>query len=344
MRFIHLVLRPVRFCGFVCNWLARLFLKFTIMIVPKSEAYILPGIMKLYVRSFTSSNVEKRIRRIAKRNQVMIISRCKWDLGFLNCALVNHIVALMVYCLFKGYIPKIGINEDKDESVWRWEWLFTQPSSRLICDSPQTKHVSCNRAIAPYRASLKDVYSKGRLYRGWSTLYRALLVLSPEAQSYHSHDRYNASFSAGPTIGILLRGTDYLKMKPSGHPIPPSPEDVGRVVVGLLRETNYQNIYVATEDKSLLDRFSAFVPNDKIRTNERLYFDDLYYRTVDNDGVSAVSFKIENENYARSIQYFSSLLFLIEADEFVGANCFGGMFVSFMRHEHSYLFNLGFYE
>ena len=49
-------------------------------------------------------------------------------------------------------------------------------------------------------------------------------------------------------LGVLLRGTDFIAMKPHKHPIPPKIEDVIKDVKLLDNKNKYNWIFLATED------------------------------------------------------------------------------------------------
>ena len=56
-------------------------------------------------------------------------------------------------------------------------------------------------------------------------------------------------------LGVLLRGTDYVAMKPYNHPIPPKIEDVIKDVKLLDNKNKYNWIFLATEDNIIRDVF-----------------------------------------------------------------------------------------
>lgn len=56
-------------------------------------------------------------------------------------------------------------------------------------------------------------------------------------------------------LGVLLRGTDYVAMKPKNHPIPPKIEDVIKDVKLLDNKNKYNWIFLSTEDNIIRDIF-----------------------------------------------------------------------------------------
>ena len=49
-------------------------------------------------------------------------------------------------------------------------------------------------------------------------------------------------------LGVLMRGTDYLAIKPKNHPIPPDSEMVIHDIKNMDNKNKYNYIFLATED------------------------------------------------------------------------------------------------
>ena len=50
------------------------------------------------------------------------------------------------------------------------------------------------------------------------------------------------------TVGVYLRGTDYIDLKPSGHPVQPTVEQAMLVIDEYTRKYNVDSIFLVTED------------------------------------------------------------------------------------------------
>ena len=56
-------------------------------------------------------------------------------------------------------------------------------------------------------------------------------------------------------LGILMRGTDYISIKPRSHPIPPSTEIVIKDIRELDNKNNYDWYFISTEDELIRKKF-----------------------------------------------------------------------------------------
>jgi hypothetical protein len=76
-------------------------------------------------------------------------------------------------------------------------------------------------------------------------------------------------------LGIILRGTDYLSIKPKDHPIPPSSEIVIKDIKLYDNKNKYDMFFLATEDDLIREKFinefktklKYLIPNTKINYN-----------------------------------------------------------------------------
>ena len=60
------------------------------------------------------------------------------------------------------------------------------------------------------------------------------------------------------TLGVLIRGTDYVATKPSGHAVQASPEQVIAKIAEVSKDGwDFKNIFVATEDAMALEKMKA---------------------------------------------------------------------------------------
>lgn len=144
-------------------------------------------------------------------------------------------------------------------------------------------------------------------------------------------------------LGVLLRGTDYIKLRPAGHPVQPKPEEIAEKTRQLFNSGEYSAVYVATEEKKLYDLLGNTVGVENVRENKRQYYDDIF-----NDQklelIGKVHFDRDNDNYWKGLEYLSSLLILSKCHTLVGGNCGGTLFAVMMGDYHKpTIFNYGVY-
>ena len=56
-------------------------------------------------------------------------------------------------------------------------------------------------------------------------------------------------------LGVLIRGTDYITMKPFGHAISPTPEIIINDIKKMDKKNKYDFIFLATEDNIIRNKF-----------------------------------------------------------------------------------------
>ena len=146
-------------------------------------------------------------------------------------------------------------------------------------------------------------------------------------------------------LGVICRGTDYLALKPSGHPVQPEIKDVIAYCKKYMEKNKYDAIYLATEERKTRDLFKKEFPG-KILENKRRYYDDIYDKDSSISYIKDVHFERENDNYWSGLEYLSSIILLSRCDALVGGNCggtLGAIFFNDEKYEFTHVFDLGLY-
>ena len=74
--------------------------------------------------------------------------------------------------------------------------------------------------------------------------------------------KYNQLFKRSKNIlGVLLRGTDYINLKPKSHPKQPNTEEVIRDVLNMDYIYKYDYIFITTEDDFIREKFIKAIGN-----------------------------------------------------------------------------------
>ena len=139
-------------------------------------------------------------------------------------------------------------------------------------------------------------------------------------------------------LGVLARGTDYIKIRPKGHPIQPDIDALIEKCEEMMAEYDGEYLFVATEDKDFDNKFKEKFGNRYI-CNERCY---IYYK----EGLLAdVPSENGNEIRTRGLQYLSNLNILSKCNVLIGGQTNGlvGAVLMAEGFEHLYVFDLGYY-
>lgn len=190
--------------------------------------------------------------------------------------------------------------------------------------------------------STRDYKNDIQLQKEFEYLYSKYILPQDSVCDYLDKEYYELlEDKHKSTIGVIIRGTDYTKVKPYMHPIQPSVDEVIEKVKDLLTN-GYKYIYLATDENAVEQRFRNEFP-DRVITNTRIYYEaDDYTKTA----VRNIHFDRENDNLLRGIEYYSSMNLLSKCDVLVGGLCGGSQAALLMnggKYTEVYLFDKGEY-
>ena len=137
-------------------------------------------------------------------------------------------------------------------------------------------------------------------------------------------------------LGVLLRGTDYLK-KPKEHAIPPRVEKVIVDVKEMDKLYNYDFIFFTTEDENIKEKFvNNFL--DKIKTMNPIMPKQEIRKIED--------LNKQTKKYLEFIKtYVLNVIIISKCLDLVAARCGGtlGIFILTKGFRHTKIYNLGEY-
>jgi hypothetical protein len=119
-------------------------------------------------------------------------------------------------------------------------------------------------------------------------------------------------------LGVLCRGTDYVNLKPHLHAVPFSAEETIELVKK--HESEYDRIYIATEDEDIWAKFKASFPEDKL-----YYTQAKRYRKEDVVGYISESIKTDGNLKQNGYAYLTVLYVLANCTSLITAPTGGGV-------------------
>lgn len=275
----------------------------------------------------------------------MLIDKGLYEYGYFNACFLENMMSLMVYALSKGYTPYIELK-DRGEGWTNWDTFFEQPFSTPTIVKPDCV---CDIKQGCFHPQFDTPYRKLDL-RLWCKVYHQLVRLNEETKRYVEKE-YNSLFLGGGgdnqrirVLGVICRGTDYVKLKPKGHPVQPSVEQVIERAKFLLKQYRLDKIYLATEELAIYEKFEKVFPGLVI-INQRQWYDGIF-NAHDMSYIYQVEFNRENDIYLKGLEYLSSLQLLSRCDVLLGGNCGGAcaaLYMNNMKYERVELFKLGLY-
>lgn len=301
-----------------------------------------------YKRFFKESNLvndfEGFIEKSKQYDKLCLIKAGNWEYKVINFCFVREMLANIIWCLENGYKPLIDIyptNGNYTEHTNLWEKMYKQPFNGII-DSNKDNYVICPikvHCIVPKMQDARD-YEKITF---WNKMFKEFVIYNDVCQDYIDKE-YNEVIGDKNVLACLVRGTDYTKLKPTGHPIQPSVYELIEKIDEVMEQNGTDYIYLATEEKKVADIF-----RDKygsvLLENKRKYFDEIYENSSINM-VSQVSFNRENDDFIKILEYMSSVNILSKCNCLVAGLCGGSeaaVYFNGNKYSVTYLFDKGVY-
>ena len=257
------------------------------------------------------------------------------------------------YALPKGWLPVVDMQNylnpylepEKLGKENSWEYYFEQPLRIGVEQAYDGENVVLGMGASPIQhpgISMAFNENKDNILTKWRMLVElGLLKVKPALMEEISAVRQKLFSPNDRVLGVLMRGTDYIANRPQGHAIPPPVEFAASIVVEKLREWQCNKIFLATEDKNILQIFKQ-VFRDICVTFDREYVD---YKPDTQKFLASYRIDRPNDRYIQGKDYLTQMVLLTMCNSLVAARCSGSAGVMMMadKFEHTYFFNLGRY-
>ena len=251
------------------------------------------------------------------------------------------------WCLLNGYEPYIDFeknpcqyNVDREINGTHnaWEYFFCQPSRY----SRETVYKSKNVTVSGWTLFEKknsfnkdiELFSDAKEYKCYITQY---YNVQPYIYKLVD-DKRKEIFGNDKILGVFLRGTDYVRLKPKGHHIQPSVEEIEFKINEFLSKYKIDRIFVVTED---IDIFNTL---KKDYGNMIFSSDDNFVASKNIDYISEM---FRDDAYERGLKYLIRLLLLTKCDYLITSLASGSMFAMNIKEDSyidSYIFDIGLYQ
>ena len=236
----------------------------------------------------------------------------------------------------------IYLSEDKIGKENAWEYYFKQPMGYSLDDIRHSRNVIIGSGKVPQMFPYLDIEfltGKSGELEYWRQQVRKYINLSEEAVC-ELDKAYNRLFvNAGKILGVVCRGTDYVRGKPKNHPIQPTPEQMIIKVKEIKKEYGCQKIFLATEDAQIYEMFVQHFGDDLI-TNRASY---IQYQGNAIGKEEYIEYGSAKES---GMEYLITTMLLAKCD-CLCAGCVSatvGALLLTEGYEYTYLFDLGIYQ
>lgn len=209
-----------------------------------------------------------------------------------------------------------SITEDK--SVDGWSLFFEQPNS-IDVEVDNVKHcknvILCN-GFFEEKVDLPQIASYNKLaLQGWSRLFDTYIRLKPNLQLEFEKEWKILFPEKKKILGVKYRGTDYTLTKPAGHFVQPTLQQMKPVIDKYLK-TNYDCIFLATEEKSALHTLREWF-GDRVLSIEKDFIEYENGAIMDFLGQKTLT------RMQATYDYLKELYFLSKCDGFVSGKSSG---------------------
>ena len=250
-----------------------------------------------------------------------------------------------------GLIPVVDMKNynnpylypEETGKINAWEYYFTQPGNISLEDALSCKKYILGRDSAKHvRPELLANFLYNRRTKTykldyWREICRKYIRFTPEVNA--RLEALKQKYQDKRILGVLLRGTDYTTLKPSGHQIPPTTGQAIAKAHEVMYSENFDAVYLATEDKNIASEFQAAF-------GEKLILPDADYINYDYEHARLLAYCDDINKYLRGLEYLVSMLFLAKCCRgFVTCITSGSTGVMCLSDgfDYLYVFDLGLY-
>lgn len=262
-------------------------------------------------------------------------------------SLINKQILYIAYAKKKGYCPYIDWKNYKtqyyDGKNNAWEYFFKQPSNLTENEVYKSKNVYLSgwtfKTVNPEGLFEAEVFSDKRIREKSSELLCEYIHFSDEVLSIVNKEA--TSLHISECIGVYIRGTDYVKLKPSGEYVQPSVDQMKCKIREFENKYNAP-IFLVTEDGDIFDNLKKEF-GDIIR----IVSFDTFIRNYEGKDVLSKSDVLEKDKKLRGQKYLAKMILLAKCKYFVGSITQGSKFSYALNNGNyldEYVFDLGLYS
>ncbi len=262
-------------------------------------------------------------------------------------SLIHKQVIYIDYAKQKGYIPYVDWKNymtqyyNGIDNVW--EYFFMQPSEITEEEVYSCKNVYLSgwtfNNINPLGLFEKDIFFDKEIEKKSYDLLFNNLRFSNEVLKVVETEAQNIDIDK--CIGVYVRGTDYVRLKPSGEYIQPNVRQVEEQIIKFVNKYNAP-IFLVTEDGEIYD--SLVIKFGKsIRT---VSYDSFIYN-YDGKDVLSKSNVLEANKKLRGQRYLVKMILLSKCKYLISSITQGSKFSYALnggKYIDEYIFNLGLYD
>lgn len=242
----------------------------------------------------------------------------------------SHVITNLGQILFSldsGYIPVIDtVNVDnifteisKTYSANAWELYFRQPMSvglEAVRQATEIRYLDGIPAFKPDDSM--DCLLNPNIMDFWRRMIKKYMQLSLEMEACIERCIQILPFHDGVRIaGVLCRGTDYVNIRPHGHPVQPSVDYISSEIEQIMEEQKCDYCYLVTEDQDIADILKRRFGSRLLMTQQ------IFYPSDSSDILTSINNKRNINAHQKNKEYLTALAILAKCQVFIGGRTSG---------------------
>lgn len=257
------------------------------------------------------------------------------------------------YALKRGWVPIIDMKnypnallDDKEVGEKNsWDYYFKQPCSYTLEEVYQSKNVILSDGMPKqvYPNDNMEFFTRPDLINMWHKYFVKYLGFSDELQKKinQKYQQYFGDKKDDRVLGVFLRGTDYLSMKPYEHPVQPSISEAIEKTKQVMEEKSCQWCFLVTEDLNILSEYQKEFGEHLIYIKEQ----ERYGAMQPGQYIAEYTFQRENDRYLKGMEGLTQIGILLQCNCFIGGRTSGSVAAMVMQpeYDYTYFWNLGRY-
>ena len=289
------------------------------------------------------ANGKQGMKNATFTSQYCVLQRKADECGLFSY--FNVLLGGLNYCKKHNLIPIIDMLSNDNiyqdgQKINSWELFFDQPMGIGLGDIHDVaEYLDCNQVIDHPVASMEFLTNDKKI-EYWRHICREYIRLNCDMERYVAQcmNEYMPNGREKETVGVLCRGTDYIRLKPYGHPVQPDSEAVIKKIRQFLKREGCNYVFLATEDKYIYEKMHMEFGNRLIVPNVSRYKDTgkRYLSDIVRE---------ERNGYEKGRDYLASIYILSRCEYFVAGRTSGSIAALLLSQgfEDIYLWNLGYY-
>lgn len=257
-------------------------------------------------------------------------------------------------CIEEGLIPVVDMQTYKNQyleneqvgEVNAWEFYFLQPMEIGLHQINNMSEIAIIDANVDFTEEERpNLYMKFLTdpdkIQYWRHICAEYIRFNPETQAFlDDKKRVLLDQHEGGKLGILCRGTDYLSLKPAGHPIQPAIDTVIEKARLLMKEKECKYVFLATEDMDILQKFQREFGSQLI-VNESERFSNI----EEGKYLHEMAEQRKLNKYDSGLNYLTTIYLLSQCDYLIAGRTSGliGALLMGKPYEYQYFWDLGCY-